>query len=64
MNGEGRGREKILQKMKTSLEREPVQYNQLWHKYWMNANKECRVDVKKEWATETPESPAFHTTHS
>lgn len=34
--------------MKTSLERQLVQYNQLWHKYWMNANKECRVDVKKQ----------------
>lgn len=36
--------------MKTSLERQLVQYNQLWHKYWMNANKECRVDVKRSGA--------------
>lgn len=36
--------------MKTSLERQLVQYNQLWHKYWMNGNKECRVDVKRSGA--------------
>lgn len=36
-----------LQKMKTWVERQLVQYNQLWHKYWMNANKECRMDVKR-----------------
>lgn len=43
-------RKKTLLKMKTSLERQPVQYNQLWHKYWMNANKKCRVDVKRSGA--------------
>lgn len=33
--------------MKTSLERQLVQYNQLRHKYWMNGNNECRVDAKR-----------------
>lgn len=33
--------------MKTSVESQLVQYNQLWHKYWMNANKECRIDGKR-----------------
>lgn len=33
--------------MKTSLERQLVQYNQLWHKYWMNANKKCMVEGVK-----------------
>lgn len=40
-------KKKTLQKMKTSVESQLVQYNQLWHKYWMNANKECRIDVKR-----------------
>lgn len=46
-NMNGGGEKKTLQKMKTSVERQLVQYNQLWHKYWMNADRECRVDVKR-----------------
>lgn len=32
--------------MKTSLERQLVRCNQLWHKYWMKSSRECRVGVR------------------
>lgn len=59
-----RVKREALQKMKTRLKRQLVQYNQRWHKYWMNANKECRLDVKRNGSPDTPESPGFHSTLS
>lgn len=51
----GGGRKKRLQKMKKSSERQLMQYKQLWHKYWMNANKVFGMDVKRR--AQTQQSP-------
>lgn len=55
-------KKKTLQDVKTSFEIQLACYNQLWQKYWMNAQKTMQVGCQKKRKTgaETPNSPAFH----
>lgn len=56
-------KKKTLQHVKASLEIQLACYNQLWQKYWMNAQKTMQVGCqkkKRKTGAETPHSPAFH----